>query len=54
MGGGTAYIQNIVQVNKLAAYLTSHLTHLVIDENGEDSILLDYSAMTTKTIMKNT
>lgn len=50
---GTAHTQSIVQVNKLAAYLTSHLTHLVIDENGEDSVMVDYSSMTTKTIMKN-
>lgn len=50
---GTAHIQAINQVNKLAAYLTSHLTNLVIDENGEDSFMVDYSTMTTKTIMKN-
>lgn len=50
---GTAHIQNIIQVNKLAAYLTAHLTHLVVDENGEDTVMVDYSSMTTKTIMKN-
>lgn len=50
---GSVHIQNIIQVNKLAAYLTSHLTHLVIDENGEDSVMVEYSSMTTKTIMKN-
>ena len=50
---GSAHIQAINQVNKLAAYLTSHLTNLVIDENGEDSFMVDYSSMTTKTIMKN-
>lgn len=50
---GSAHIQAINQVNKLAAYLTSHLTNLVIDENGEDSFMVDYSTMTTKTIMKN-
>lgn len=50
---GTVHIQTIIQVNKLAAYLTSHLTHLIIDEDGEDSIMVDYSTMTTKNIMKN-
>lgn len=50
---GAVHIQTIVQVNKLAAYLTSHLTHLIIDEDGEDSIMIDYSTMTTKNIMKN-
>lgn len=50
---GTVHTQTIIQVNKLAAYLTSHLTHLIIDEDGEDSIMVDYSTMTTKNMMKN-
>ena len=50
---GAIHTQAITQVNKLAAYLTSHLTNLIIDSDGVDSITIDYSTMTTKNIIKN-
>lgn len=51
---GLSHVEDIVGANQLSAYLTAHLSNIVIDENGEDSLEIDPGTMTTKNILKNT
>lgn len=50
---GNSHIESITGANQLAAYLTSHLSNLLIDENGEDSYEVNCGSRTIKNIGKN-
>lgn len=50
---GNSHIESITGANQLAAYLTSHLSNLLIDENGEDSYEVSCGSKTIKNIGKN-
>lgn len=50
---GRAHVESITNANKLSSYLSTHLTNFVIDENGQDTHIIDESHMTTKNSIKN-
>lgn len=50
---GKSHIKSIDNANKLASYLTKHLSNLVIDDCGQDTADIIFITDTTKTIIKN-
>jgi hypothetical protein len=50
---GKSHIKSIDNANKVASYLTSHLSNLVIDDCGQDTSDISFTTDTTKTIIKN-
>lgn len=52
-GLGSVHSKSVTEVNQLSSYLTNHMMHLIVDENGEEVNFQSSLKLSSKQVVKN-